>query len=143
MRKMKKLLLIVLMLSAFLSCKSQTKEDVKNNKTVENTEITQTKDPIQLLDVAAFKKGIENDNIQLIDVRTPKEYEEGHIENAKLIDYFSDNFKENLQQLDKEKPVYLYCRSGHRSGNSAKILKDLGFKEIYDLKGGYMAWSKQ
>jgi rhodanese-related sulfurtransferase len=140
---MKKLLLIVLMLSAFLSCKSQTKEDVKNNETVENTEITQTKDPIHLLDVAAFKKGIENDNIQLIDVRTPKEYEEGHIENAKLIDYFADNFKENLQQLDKEKPVYLYCRSGHRSGNSAKILKDLGFKEIYDLKGGYMAWSKQ
>ncbi|VAV83547.1 Rhodanese-like domain protein, partial [hydrothermal vent metagenome] len=131
---MKKILLLLITLSIFFSCKSQTKEEVIDTKTVQTKEIVQVKDPIQLLDVAAFKKGITNPEIQLIDVRTPKEYKGGHIENATLIDYFADNFKENLQQLDKDKPVYLYCRSGHRSGNSAKILAEMGFKEIYDLK---------
>ncbi len=140
---MKKILLLLITLSIFFSCKSQTKEEVKDTKTVQTEEIVQAKDPIQLLDVAAFKKGITNPEIQLIDVRTPKEYEGGHIENATLIDYFSSNFKETLLTLDKEKPLYLYCRSGGRSRKAAKILAEMGFKEIYDLKGGYMAWKKQ
>ncbi|NOY48095.1 MAG: rhodanese-like domain-containing protein [Chlorobi bacterium] len=140
---MKKILLLLITLSIFFSCKSQTKEEVKDTKTVQTKEIVQAKDPIQLLDVAAFKKGITNPEIQLIDVRTPKEYEGGHIENATLIDYFSSNFKETLLTLDKEKPLYLYCKSGGRSRKAAKILAEMGFKEIYDLKGGYMAWEKQ
>jgi len=140
---MKKALFIILSLSVFLNCKSQTKEEVKNHVTNQTKETVQKKVTIQLLDVAAFKIGIANPNIQLIDVRTPKEYEEGHIENAQLINYYSKNFKENIQELDKEKPVYVYCKSGYRSGNSSKILAELGFKEIYDLKGGYMAWEKQ
>lgn len=140
---MKKILLLLITLSIFFSCKSRTKEEVKDTKTVQTKEIVQVKDPIQLLDVAAFKKGITNPKIQLIDVRTPKEYEGGHIENATLIDYFSSNFKETLLTLDKEKPLYLYCRSGGRSRKAAKILAEMGFKEIYDLKGGYMAWEKQ
>jgi len=140
---MKKTLLLLITLSLFFSCKSQTKEEVKDTKTVQTEEIVQAKDPIQLLDVAAFKKGISNPEIQLIDVRTPKEYEGGHIENATLIDYFSSNFKETLLTLDKEKPLYLYCKSGGRSGKASKILAELGFKEIYDLNGGYKAWKKQ
>jgi rhodanese-related sulfurtransferase len=140
---MKKILLLLITSSIFFSCKSQTKEEVKENKTVKTEEIVEVKDPIQLLDVAAFKKGIVNPEIQLIDVRTPKEFEEGHLENATLIDYFSSNFKETLLILDKEKPLYLYCKSGGRSGKASKILVELGFKEIYDLKGGYKAWEKQ
>jgi rhodanese-related sulfurtransferase len=140
---MKKILLLLITLSIFFSCKSQTKKEVKDTKTVQTEEIVQVKDPIKLLDVAAFKEGIANTNIQLIDVRTPKEYEGGHIENATLIDYFSSTFKETLLTLDKEKPLYLYCKSGGRSGKASKILAELGFKEIYDLNGGYMAWEKQ
>ncbi len=140
---MKKIMLLLITLSIFFSCKSQTKEEVKDSKTVQTEEIVQTKDPIQLLDVAAFKKGITNPEIQLIDVRTLKEYEGGHIANATLIDYFSSNFKETLLTLDKEKPLYLYCKSGGRSGKASKILAKLGFKEIYDLNGGYKAWKKQ
>lgn len=104
----------------------------------------QSNEVVSIVDVATFKKALStNPDIQLIDVRTPKEYDAGHIENATLIDYFSDDFKAKVQELDKEKPVYLYCKSGHRSGNSSKILAELGFTEIVDLKGGYMAWSSQ
>jgi rhodanese-related sulfurtransferase len=140
---MKKILLLLITTSIFFSCKSQTKEEVKDTKTVKTEEIVQVKNPIKQLDVVAFKNGIANTGIQLIDVRTPKEFEEGHIENATLIDYFSSNFKETLLTLNKEKPLYLYCKSGGRSGKASKILAKLGFKEIYDLNGGYMAWKKQ
>ena len=121
---MKKTLILFLALSAFTSCESQTKEESKK------------------VDVATFKKGIRLQNIQLIDVRTPKEYEQGHIEGATLIDFFADNFKEKLKKLDREKPVYIYCRSGGRSGKASKMLVDLGFKEIYDLAGGFLAYDK-
>lgn len=125
---MKNTLLLIFSLSTLFGCKSQTKD-------LNNT--------IQVVDVSTFKKGISNQEIQLIDVRTPNEYQQGHINNAKLIDFFADDFKEKTQQLDKKKPVYLYCRSGNRSGKASKTLSTLGFKEIYDLKGGYLAWSKQ
>ncbi|MCB9053053.1 MAG: rhodanese-like domain-containing protein [Lewinellaceae bacterium] len=81
------------------------------------------------------------DGRQLIDVRTPEEYNEGHIEGAVNIDFYADDFEQQLQQkLDKGKPVLLYCRSGSRSAQSAEQMKALGFKEMYDLKGGFMAW---
>lgn len=112
-------------LSSLLGCKSESKAMV------------------QIVSVAEFKEGLSNNEVQLIDVRTPKEYEQDHIENAILIDYFSEDFKTKIQELDKDKPVYLYCKSGKRSEKSSKILADLGFTEIVNLKGGFMAWSKQ
>ena len=112
-------------LSSLLGCKSESKAMV------------------QIVSIAEFKEGLSNNEVQLIDVRTPKEYEQDHIENAILIDFFSEDFKSKIQELDKEKPVYLYCRSGNRSGKASKILADLGFAEIVDLKGGYLAWSEQ
>ena len=96
-----------------------------------------------VLNVLEFKKEILNQDIQLIDVRTSKEFNQGHISNAKSIDYFSSSFKTELNQLNKEKPVYIYCRSGKRSGKASKIFSELGFKKIYDLNGGYLAWSKE
>jgi rhodanese-related sulfurtransferase len=77
----------------------------------------------------------------LLDVRTPEEYAEGHLADAKLINYYNEDFKNQLSQLDKSKPVFLYCRSGKRSGASAELLVELGFKEVYDLQGGFMAWA--
>jgi len=122
---MKKILILMFSLSSLLGCKSESKAMV------------------QIVSVAEFKEGLSNNEVQLIDVRTPKEYEQDHIENAILIDYFSDDFKIKIQELDKDKPVYLYCKSGNRSEKSSKILADLGFTEIVNLKGGFMAWSKQ
>lgn len=80
---------------------------------------------------------------QLVDVRTAEEFQAGHLKNAQNICVTDDDFKENIAKLDKDKPVYLYCRSGKRSATAAKILKDLGFKEIYDMEGGYLNWESQ
>ena len=96
----------------------------------------------QLLSPGKFKKGIAQKDIQLVDVRTAKEFESGHIDRAQHIDYFSAGFKEQLVKLDKEKAVYVYCQGGGRSAEAAKMLVDLGFKKVFDLKGGYENWKE-
>ena len=91
-----------------------------------------------------FQKLIQGfDARTLLDVRTSKEVSEGRIKESINIDYYASDFKEQLSGLDKEKPILVYCRSGVRSGRTVRILKDLGFKEIYNLSGGMRAWLKE
>lgn len=78
---------------------------------------------------------------QLLDVRTPEEYGEGHLANASNIDYKSPDFKEKIAKLDKNKPVYVYCLAGGRSAAAATVLHENGFSEVYDMKGGYLKWN--
>jgi rhodanese-related sulfurtransferase len=95
------------------------------------------------LDPQNFDKKLkEKSGSILIDVRTPAEYAQGHLANAKLIDVRSSDFKSQVNKLDKSKPVFVYCKAGSRSSSAADILSDLGFKEIYDLSGGIMAWQQ-
>lgn len=85
--------------------------------------------------VKAYKKTIDN-NI-LIDVRTPGEFKRGSIENALNINYYDDNFIEQISKLDTTKTAFIFCQSGGRSGKSSKAFFKAGFKEVIDLKGGY------
>jgi len=80
------------------------------------------------------------DDILLIDIRTPQEYAQGHLPGAKLINYYDADFMQKMSKLDKSKDLYIYCRSGHRSGKAAQYLKTTGFPKIYDLKGGINNW---
>ena len=94
------------------------------------------------VNVEEFQKEIQGENIQLVDVRTPKEYKKGHIENAVLINFFDKDFKViSTNKLDKNQPVYVYCRSGGRSAKAAEMYKAAGFKKVYNLLGGFNAWS--
>ena len=86
---------------------------------------------------------LQLENVQLIDVRTPKEFNGDHIENAQNINFLSSTFSENIKKLDKEKPVIVYCRSGKRSAKSVKKLFEAGFTEIYDLEGGIIKWKQE
>ena len=80
-------------------------------------------------------------DIQLLDVRTLEEFNNGFIKGAVHIDYFSNNFlSECLSRLDLNKPVIVYCAAGGRSAKAASLLKKKGFKTIYDLSGGYESW---
>lgn len=98
-------------------------------------------DKIAILDKESYADAVTGKKVQLVDVRTSKEYNGGHIKNALNIDFFNaTNFKKSFEKLDKDKPVYLYCRSGARSLKAARRLVDMGFSQIYDLKGGYMRW---
>lgn len=71
----------------------------------------------------------------LVDVRTPAEFDGGHLQYSKNIDFNSPDFRAQVAQLDKSKPVYLYCRSGNRSGKAADTLKALGFHSYYNIGG--------
>jgi len=77
---------------------------------------------------------------QVVDVRTPGEYEGGHIANARNINWNDDNFIANTASLDKSKPVFVYCLSGGRSGSAAKALRKEGFTTVYEMPGGMMEW---
>jgi rhodanese-related sulfurtransferase len=96
---------------------------------------------ITILDAASFKEAITGKKVHIIDVRTPNEFKSGHIKKAKNVDFFNQtNFMNFFNSINKEEPVYLYCRSGNRSQKAARKLDSLGFKNIYDLRGGYMNW---
>ncbi|PKQ43601.1 rhodanese-like domain-containing protein [Confluentibacter flavum] len=86
---------------------------------------------------------LEADNVQLIDVRTQEEYNKGHIKGAQNINFFSPTFFDDINKLDKEKPVYLYCNSGKRSANCAEKMIEIGFVKIYDLEGGFSKWKHE
>ncbi len=92
------------------------------------------------IDVAKFSEIVKDKDLQLVDVRTAKEVMTGKIEGAINVDYFGENFKNEIAKLDKEKAIAVYCRSGNRSGRATNILKDLGFTKIYNLNGGMKAW---
>lgn len=95
------------------------------------------------VEVAEFKSTLEKtNNAQLIDVRTTEEYAGGHIDNAKNIDWNGNDFDTQVASLDKTKPVFVYCLSGGRSKKAAAKLNELGFKEVIELNGGYLAWEK-
>ncbi|MEZ4854808.1 rhodanese-like domain-containing protein [Flavobacterium sp.] len=98
---------------------------------------------VAVADVATFEALQKENNVQLLDVRTAQEYNESHLKNALNIDVNSDSFTEKASQLDKQKPVLVYCRSGHRSAKAAQQLKELGFTQVTDLDGGILAWKKE
>ena len=88
-----------------------------------------------------FKKLMKDPSAQIVDVRTSKEVAQGKIQGSVNIDYFSPTFVASaLKNLDKTKPVLVYCAAGGRSASAAKDLKKAGFKKVYDLEGGYDSW---
>ncbi len=116
-------LLSVLALATVMSCQGQT--------------------GIHVLSVDAFEQKLNATPEKIIlDVRTDEEYAQGKMKNATQIDYYQRDFKTEVAKLDKTKPVFVYCASGVRSNSAAKILKQQGFAEIYDLKGGLNAWAR-
>jgi rhodanese-related sulfurtransferase len=96
------------------------------------------------LDVQEFKtKLASTPGAVLLDVRTPEEFSEGIIKGAVNIDYRDPAFGKKIAALDKEKPYFLYCLSGKRSGAAAEQMKDAGFKTIYTLADGYQGWTDE
>lgn len=95
---------------------------------------------VKLITAEEMQTILELEDAQLVDVRTPTEYEEIRIANSQNIDYMSPTFDDDVSKLDKNKPIIVYCKSGGRSAKCAKKLKEAGFKKIYDLEGGISKW---
>ena len=107
----------------------------------ESVEITQIFKDVTAQEASELIQQNEgNPDFQIIDVRTPEEFNDGHIENAILIDFYSEDFKDEIAQLDREKTYFVYCRSGNRSGQAIDILSELGFQEVYHLSAGIREW---
>jgi len=113
---------VLLVLLTFSNCKNNSSE------------------AIELITAAEMKEISKIEGIQLVDVRTPNEYNEGHLPNALNIDFLDKNFEINIQQLDKTKPVIVYCQRGSRSAKCASQLIANGFVKIYDLDNGFSKW---
>ena len=96
---------------------------------------------IKLISSSDFIEFQDSDYV-LIDVRTPEEYDFGHIPNALNYDFYSDTFQSKILNLSKNESVILYCRTNNRSNKTAKILKEKGFKEIFVIEGGITEWVK-
>lgn len=91
--------------------------------------------PITELENTALAEGAV-----LLDVRTPEEYAAGHLEGAVNMDILSAGFETQLQTLDKDATVYVYCKKGGRSARAAALMDSIGFATVINLTGGYDAY---
>lgn len=122
---MKQSFLIFLLSSfVFLSCQKQYSQSVMT------------------INPEVFAEKIEStENAQILDVRTPEEFNAAHLPNAKNVDWLGTQFEAGAKQLDKTKPVFVYCKSGGRSKKACSKLTELGFTTIYEMDGGFLKWS--
>lgn len=120
------------------SCGETTEGTIGNDK--HNSEVKIEEQSVaKNVNADEFKALIEKGGI-LIDVRTPGEVANGAIAGNKNINIGSSDFEAEISKLDKNSPVLVYCKSGGRSGRAMGIMKGMGFKEVYNLNGGYSRW---
>lgn len=129
---MKNIFLGLTLVLTAVSCNAQNKEKANQTQASE-AKITNLK-PAEFLAKTKANPGI------IVDVRTPEEVAQGHLANASFIDFYADDFATKAAMVNKNSPVYVYCRSGGRSANAAEIFAKTGHKEVYNLEGGITAW---
>lgn len=93
------------------------------------------------LDASAFEKRIADKGVQLLDVRTAGEFQGGHLAQARNFDWTNGDLKAAVPELDKTRPVLLYCASGRRSAAAREYLLEQGFTDVEHLEGGIGAWT--
>ena len=99
---------------------------------------------LQNLDAGAFASQLDAcDHAVVLDVRTPEEFQTGYIHGAVNYNIYDADFDQRIAQIGKNKAVFVYCKAGGRSADAAARLVKLGFSEVYDLKGGIMAWTSK
>lgn len=102
--------------------------------------VQQEETKVYNVNVEQFSKLVDANKGVVLDVRTPGEWEEGTIGDAIKINYYDSDFETQLEKLNKEEPVLVYCKKGGRSAGAAEILKNKGFKKVFNLEGGISAW---
>ncbi len=133
--------ILIFIASFFIfSCTPKAQTKTATSATISTKKVIAN--PIEVLSAVDFKQRIEADDVQLVDIKTQGEFIQGHIEGALNFDYYKRTFISQMSTLDKTKPVYIYCRSGNRTGSASKKLKKAGFTKIYDLKGGTNHWTR-
>jgi len=93
--------------------------------------------------VNLLESKLDQPDFVLLDIRTPAEVEAGHLGGAVMIDYYSESFRDQLEQLDRSLTYLIYCRTGNRTGSAYRLMQELGFTSVYDLDGGITEWIAQ
>ncbi len=134
------LLLLMVSLTFVASCQEASENGHSASSTNTPSDPSSDSENPKLLSPALFQKALLDDpHIQLIDVRTPREFMSGHLIGATNLNIQDRDFISQIKALDPNKPVLVYCHLGGRSGRAAQELSALGYK-VYDLKGGMSAW---
>lgn len=155
---MNKLFLIGIMVAMLAACGDKKNNETNNNDTTKQTETakndatkadtkdSQTETPqasaFTNIKPETFKQLMSNKAGVVLDVRTPAEVAKGKLPNASHIDFYKEDFDAQVAKIDKNKPVYVYCAVGGRSGQAMQKMKAAGFKEVYNLAGGFNAWKQ-
>jgi rhodanese-related sulfurtransferase len=88
-----------------------------------------------------FSEKIAEEGVRILDVRTPDEISKGYIEGAQFVDFYREDFKIEIDSLNKEFAYAIYCRSGKRSSQAMEIMQEFGFENLYNLEGGIIEWT--
>ncbi len=115
---------------------------VQDTDTAETASAEGTAAGLRVVDAQTAADIIANPpaDLVILDVRTPEEFAEGHIEGAVMLDFYRDDFADELAKLDPGVPYVLYCRSGNRSGQTRSMMEGLGFADVADVDGGIGGW---
>ena len=137
---MKKLFLTALLISVSCGIYCQNTKRKKDKAAIETAKPAIVNETISVDDFQ--KKITETKNIQIIDVRTPEEYNEGHVKDAININFKSGDFNTRIEKLDKSKTTLVYCLGGGRSSDAAAQMQKAGFTVIYKMQGGMLKWNE-
>lgn len=149
-----KRILFLLFVPAFLviqngcSAQDQEKGQEGNGKSATTTEVPEAnsvapeanKPVFKDISVQEFHDMLGQENLQVLDVRTPGETSAGTVDGAQTINLFDPNFSAQVAELDKNQPVAVYCKVGGRSKQAQDKMKAMGFKQVYNVSGGFDAW---
>ncbi|MEL6981607.1 MAG: rhodanese-like domain-containing protein [Actinomycetota bacterium] len=126
------------------ACGSETSEPATATQDTESgAETGAASDGLRLVspDAGASILADPPDDLVVLDVRTPEEFAEGHLADATLVDFYTEDFADQLAALDPDVPYLIYCRSGNRSGQTLALMEELGFTDVADVDGGILAWA--
>ena len=138
---MKKLFFIIPLSLSIAAIACSNPEETSSSEAVQEQSTPQSETVKEDVDVEKFAELVAKGDGQILDVRTPEEWAEGTVKEAIKMNFYDANFQEQLKKLDKTKPVYVYCKSGGRSGKAADQLQKMGFTSVYNLLGGMGAWN--
>ena len=134
-------LLLFLVFCTFSACSSKEEPSSEPNQDANSTSQEFQFTNMKAVEAAKILK--DNPNAVILDIRTPAEFNEGHIPNAVNIDYKADGFESELDKLDRDTTYLMHCRSGRRSANSFETFKKLGFKNIIHMDDGILGWKEE
>ena len=121
-----KLSAVLLLLSlAAIACAGEETNELRVLTPLESAEIIEDASP----------------DLVVLDVRTPEEFAEGHIEGADMLDFYRADFADELAKLPRDAEYVIYCRSGNRSGQTLELMRELGFNDVVDVEGGILNWT--